>query len=93
MEMFITLRLVVDTASTLWAGRGEGVELMRENLMETDTQIGRSPPLLVRHPGQALAYKMGALEIRRLRERRGPPWAPFRHPALPQAVLGAARCR
>jgi uncharacterized protein (DUF885 family) len=71
MEMFITLRLVVDTGmNALGWPRAKAVELMRENLMETDTQIAtESLRYSCDIPGQALAYEMGALEIRRLRER------------------------
>jgi len=71
MEMFITLRLVVDTGmNALGWPRAKAVGLMRENLMETDTQIEtESLRYSCDIPGQALAYKMGALEIRRLREK------------------------
>ncbi len=71
MEMFITMRLVVDTGmNALGWPRAKAVDLMRENLMETDTQIAtESLRYSCDIPGQALAYKMGALEILRLREK------------------------
>jgi uncharacterized protein (DUF885 family) len=91
MEMFITLRLVVDTGmNALGWPRAKAVELMRENLMETDTQIDtESLRYSCDIPGQALAYKMGALEIRRLREKaRGALGPRFDIRRFHEAVLG-----
>jgi len=71
MEMFVTVRLVVDTGmNALGWSRAKAVEFMRDNLMETDTQIQtESLRYSADIPGQALAYKMGALKIRELREK------------------------
>jgi uncharacterized protein (DUF885 family) len=71
MEMFITTRLVVDTGmNALGWSRQRAVEFMREHLMETDTQIQtESLRYSTDIPGQALAYKMGALRIQELREK------------------------
>jgi len=92
MEMFITLRLVVDTGmNALGWPRAKAVELMRENLMETDTQIAtESLRYSCDIPGQALAYKMGALEIRRLREKaRAALGSRFDIRRFHEAVLGS----
>ena len=92
MEMFITLRLVVDTGmNALGWPRAKAVELMRENLMETDTQIAtESLRYSCDIPGQALAYKMGALEIRRLREKARAALGPrFDIRRFHEAVLGS----
>ena len=91
MEMFITLRLVVDTGmNALGWPRAKAVDLMRENLMETDTQIGtESLRYSCDIPGQALAYKMGALEITRLREKARAELGPrFDIRRFHEAVLG-----
>ena len=92
MEMFITLRLVVDTGmNALGWPRARAVELMRENLMETDTQIAtESLRYSCDIPGQALAYKMGALEILRLREKARTALGPrFDIRRFHEAVLGS----
>jgi len=91
MEMFVTLRLVVDTGmNALGWPRAKAVELMRANLMETDTQIEtESLRYSCDIPGQALAYKMGALEIRRLREKARAALGPrFDIRRFHEAVLG-----
>ena len=91
MEMFITLRLVVDTGmNALGWPRAKAVALMRENLMETDTQIEtESLRYSCDIPGQALAYKMGALEILRLREKARTALGPrFDIRRFHEAVLG-----
>jgi len=71
MEMFVSVRLVVDTGmNALGWSRETAIDYMRENAMETDTQIASET---LRYscdmPGQALAYKMGAMRIVELRER------------------------
>ena len=71
MEMFVSLRLVVDTGmNALGWPREKAIAYMRENAMETDTQIASET---LRYscdmPGQALAYKMGAMRIVELREK------------------------
>jgi uncharacterized protein (DUF885 family) len=70
MDMFISVRLVVDTGMNAlgWA-RARAMDFMREHAMETETQIASET---LRYccdiPGQALAYKMGSLRIRALRD-------------------------
>lgn len=71
MEMFVSVRLVVDTGmNALGWPRERAIDYMRENAMETDTQIASET---LRYscdmPGQALAYKMGAMRIVELREK------------------------
>jgi uncharacterized protein (DUF885 family) len=71
MDIFITTRLVVDTGmNALGWSRDQAVAFMREHLMETDTQIHtESLRYCCDIPGQALAYKMGAIRIGELREK------------------------
>jgi uncharacterized protein (DUF885 family) len=71
MEMFVSVRLVVDTGmNALGWSREKAMAYMKENAMETDTQIASET---LRYscdmPGQALAYKMGAMRIMELREK------------------------
>ena len=70
MEMFLACRLVVDTGMNYFGWtRQRAIEFMREHSLESATQIGTETlRYSVDLPGQALAYKMGALEIARLRE-------------------------
>jgi uncharacterized protein (DUF885 family) len=92
MEMFITVRLVVDTGmNALGWSRDKAVAFMRDNLMETDTQIAsESLRYSCDIPGQALAYKMGALEIQRLREKTRAALGPrFDVRRFHEAVLGS----
>jgi uncharacterized protein (DUF885 family) len=71
MDMFISTRLVVDTGmNALGWSRGRALEFMSDHLMETETQLAtESLRYSCDIPGQALAYKMGAIRIRELRER------------------------
>lgn len=71
MEMFVSVRLVVDTGmNALGWPRDRAIAYMEENAMETETQIATET---LRYacdmPGQALAYKMGAMRILELREK------------------------
>lgn len=71
MEMFVSVRLVVDTGmNRLGWSRERAAEFMRERLIETDTQIATET---LRYscdiPAQALGYKLGAWKIRALREK------------------------
>lgn len=70
MEMFLACRLVVDTGMNYFGWpRQRAIDFMREHSLESVTQIGSETlRYSVDLPGQALAYKMGALEIARLRE-------------------------
>lgn len=69
-EMWRACRLVVDTGMhSLGWSRQKAVDFMTENTAlshhEIDTEINR----YIAVPGQALAYKMGELKIRELREK------------------------
>ncbi len=70
MEMFLACRLVVDSGMNYFGWtRQRAMEFMREHSLESATQIGTETlRYSVDLPGQALAYKMGALEMARLRE-------------------------
>jgi uncharacterized protein (DUF885 family) len=71
MDAFISTRLVVDTGmNALGWSRERAIAYMKENTFEGDLQIGtESLRYSTDIPGQALAYKLGSLEIRRLREK------------------------
>ena len=70
-EMFLTVRLVVDTGMNYYGWpRSKAVEFMKANLLESDTQIfTESLRYSCDIPGQALAYKIGSTKIRALREK------------------------
>lgn len=90
MEMFLACRLVVDTGMNYFGWtRQRAIDFMREHSLESATQIATET---LRYsadlPGQALAYKMGALEIARLRdELRRTQGAKFDLKAFHTAVL------
>ncbi|MGQ0641328.1 MAG: DUF885 domain-containing protein [Gemmatimonadaceae bacterium] len=80
MEMMLATRLVLDVGMN---DRGWSLErarqFMREHTLETETQIASETLRYgVDIPGQALAYRMGSLTIRRIREDAkrtlGPKW-------------------
>jgi uncharacterized protein (DUF885 family) len=71
MDAFLSARLVVDTGmNALGWSRARAVAYMKENTLESDTQIATET---LRYscdiPGQALAYKMGSAKIRELRQK------------------------
>jgi uncharacterized protein (DUF885 family) len=71
MDAFLSARLVVDTGmNALGWSRSRAVAYMKENTLESDTQIATET---LRYscdiPGQALAYKMGSAKIRELRQK------------------------
>jgi uncharacterized protein (DUF885 family) len=69
MDMFLSCRLVVDTGMNFlgWS-REKATEFMKEHTLESDTQLETETlRYSVDLPGQALAYKMGSLELLRLR--------------------------
>lgn len=91
MEMFLAARLVVDTGmNALGWTRQEAVEYLRERLLESDTQLATETlRYAVDIPGQALAYKIGALTIQDLRHRAEEALGPrFDVRRFHQAVLG-----
>lgn len=70
MEMFLACRLVVDTGMNGYGwSRDSAMAFMRDRVAESPTQLETETlRYAVDLPGQALAYKMGALEIARLRD-------------------------
>jgi uncharacterized protein (DUF885 family) len=71
MESFIAARLVVDTGmNALGWSRERAMDYLRANTFQAEGEIAtESLRYSCDIPGQALAYKMGALHIRALRER------------------------
>lgn len=71
MDLFTSQRLVVDTGmNALDWSREKAMQFMKENTFEGDTQIDTETlRYSVDMPGQALAYKMGALAIKDARDR------------------------
>ena len=70
-EIFLSTRLVVDTGmNALGWTRSKAADFMRQNVMETDAQIyTESLRYSCDMPGQALAYRIGYLKFRELREK------------------------
>ncbi len=71
MDMFLSTRLVVDTGMNYleWP-RSKAVKFMKDNLLESDTQIhSETLRYSVDSPAQALAYKLGSLKMFELREK------------------------
>jgi len=70
-DLFLSSRLVVDTGmSSLGWTRQQAIDYMRENTLESDTQIGTETlRYSVDIPAQALAYKMGSDKIWELRRK------------------------
>ncbi|GMV23343.1 MAG: hypothetical protein AMXMBFR57_32920 [Acidimicrobiia bacterium] len=71
MDLFTSTRLVVDTGmNALGWSRERAMQFMRENTFESEAQIDTETlRYSVDMPGQALAYKLGALAIRDARTR------------------------
>jgi uncharacterized protein (DUF885 family) len=70
MEMMLATRLVLDVGMNYqgWS-LDRARQFMREHTLETETQIASETLRYgVDIPGQALAYRMGSLTIRRIRE-------------------------
>lgn len=69
-EMWRALRLVVDTGMhAMGWSRQEAIDYMLENSALTETNVINEVDRYISWPGQALAYKMGELKIRELRDR------------------------
>jgi uncharacterized protein (DUF885 family) len=69
-EMWRAVRLVVDTGihAKGWT-RDQALDFFRANTALGEADIAAEVDRYIAWPGQALAYKVGQLEIRRLRER------------------------
>ena len=69
-EMWRATRLVVDTGihSKGWS-KAQAVAFMKDNTTLTDANIDAEVNRYISNPGQALAYKLGELKIRELREK------------------------
>jgi uncharacterized protein (DUF885 family) len=69
-EMWRACRLVVDTGMhALGWSRQQAIDFMAENTSSTMLNIINEVDRYIAWPGQALAYKIGELKIRALRER------------------------
>ncbi|MBN1221677.1 MAG: DUF885 domain-containing protein [Candidatus Aminicenantes bacterium] len=71
MDMFLSVRLVVDTGMNFleWT-RLKAMDFMRENVLETETQIqSETLRYSVDIPAQALGYKLGSIKMRELRDK------------------------
>ena len=69
-EMWRASRLVVDTGihAKGWT-KQQAVAFMKDNTTLTDANIDAEVNRYISNPGQALAYKLGELKIRELREK------------------------
>jgi uncharacterized protein (DUF885 family) len=90
-ELFRAVRLVVDTGiHAMGWSREQVVELFRQSRAVDEPTIQSETDRYIALPGQALAYKLGQLKIRELRERaRGELGARFDIRAFHDEILNA----
>ncbi len=71
MDMFLSTRLVVDTGmNCLEWPRSRAVKFMKDNLLESDTQIhSETLRYSTDIPAQALGYKLGSIKMFELRDK------------------------
>jgi uncharacterized protein (DUF885 family) len=69
-EIWRAIRLVVDTGvHALGWSREQAIDFFKQNAPKTEHDIIVEVDRYIAWPGQALAYKIGELKIRKLRER------------------------
>lgn len=89
-EMWRAVRLVVDTGLHEYGwSRERALQYMQDNLALSDLEITNEVDRYISWPGQALAYKLGELTIRRLRAEAEAKLGPkFDQRAFHDRILG-----
>ena len=89
-EMWRAVRLVVDTGMHEYGwSREKALHYMKDHLALSDLEITNEVDRYISWPGQALAYKLGELTIRRLRAEAEAKLGPkFDQRAFHDRILG-----